>query len=74
MTTMETVAELNVFSEKTGLGVGNMRSLIEALLPNSPHLIYWDKMASGDYYLEKVLDKSRYPVTTCYKLTIARSP
>jgi 3-hydroxyisobutyrate dehydrogenase-like beta-hydroxyacid dehydrogenase len=54
MTTMETVAELNVFSEKSGLGIQYMRNFIEMLLPDSLHLIYWDKMASGEYYQKEV--------------------
>jgi hypothetical protein len=55
MTTIETVAELMVFAEKSGLGVHNMRKFIEQLLPDSPHLIYWDKMANGNYYKAEVL-------------------
>ena len=54
MTTMETVAELNVFSEKSGLGVQPMRNFLELLLPGSLHLIYWNKMATGAYYKEEV--------------------
>ena len=73
MTTLETVAELNVFSEKTGLGVSNMRNLIEILFPSSPHLIYWDKMAGGDYYQKEVYRTPRFPVTTSYVLTFSSS-
>ena len=55
---MESVAELIVFAEKSGLGLQNMRNFIEQLLPDSPHLIYWDKMANGDYYQKKVIRDS----------------
>ena len=54
MTTMETVAEAHVFSEKTGLGTNHMRTLISTLFPRPPHTIYSEKMVSGDYYQKKV--------------------
>ena len=69
MTTMETVAELSVFSEKSGLGTTNMRSLIETLLPSSPHMIYWDKMAGGDYYLEQVCQTPKSPIPNQWRPT-----
>lgn len=55
MTTMEQVAEVNVFAEKTGLGTGNMEKLLTAMFPRPPHAIYNQKMLSGDYYQGKVL-------------------
>jgi hypothetical protein len=52
---METVAEVNVFAEKTGLGTGPMQQLITTLFPRPPHTVYAQKMLSGDYYKAKVL-------------------
>ena len=59
-TTMETVAECHVFAEKSGLGVGNMQKLLEALLPTGPALIYSRGMMSGSYHHETV----RYKTST----------
>lgn len=50
LATMETVAEVNVFAEKCGLGVRNMNKLMTALFPNPPHAAYNDRMLSGDYH------------------------
>ena len=52
MTTMEQVAELMVLSEKSGLGVNNLRKLFAALYPGGPikqHLLYQGLMASGEW-------------------------
>jgi hypothetical protein len=52
MTTIEQVAELMVLSEKTGLGVENLRKLFAALFPGGPskqHLLYSGHMASGEW-------------------------
>lgn len=54
MTTMETIAEVYVFAEKTGLGIGNMEKLIAAMFPRPPHLTYSNIMTSGDYYQKEV--------------------
>lgn len=54
MTTMEQVAEVNVFAEKCGLGTQNMNKLISQMFPAPPHAIYNQKMLSGDYYQKAV--------------------
>jgi 3-hydroxyisobutyrate dehydrogenase-like beta-hydroxyacid dehydrogenase len=54
MTTMETVAEVNVFAEKTGLGTQNMEKLMNQLFPQPPHAIYNKKILNGDYYQKEV--------------------
>lgn len=55
MSTMETVAEVNVFAEKCGLGTDNMQKLMSAMFPNPPHAIYNRRMLSGDYYQGEVM-------------------
>jgi 3-hydroxyisobutyrate dehydrogenase-like beta-hydroxyacid dehydrogenase len=55
MSTMETVAEVNVFAEKCGLGTNNMQKLMSAMFPNPPHAIYNRRMLSGDYYQAEVM-------------------
>ncbi|KAL2043847.1 hypothetical protein N7G274_003367 [Stereocaulon virgatum] len=50
MTTMETCAEINVFAEKTGLGVENAQKLIDNFPHAAAHTIYSNKMLNGDYY------------------------
>jgi 3-hydroxyisobutyrate dehydrogenase-like beta-hydroxyacid dehydrogenase len=54
MTTMEQVAEVNVFSEKCGLGTQNMRKLLDQIFPGPPHTIYNQRMLTGDYYRKLV--------------------
>lgn len=54
MTTMETVAEVNVFAEKSGLGTQNMKKLMDQMFPKPPHSIYNKRMLDGDYYQEPV--------------------
>lgn len=54
MTTMEACAEINVFAEKTGLGVKNAQKLIDNFPHAAAHTIYSTKMISGDYYKEEV--------------------
>jgi 3-hydroxyisobutyrate dehydrogenase-like beta-hydroxyacid dehydrogenase len=53
-TTMEQVAEVNVFAEKCGLGTSNMQKLIGKMFPHPPHSVYNQRMLSGDYYLKPV--------------------
>lgn len=50
MTTMETVAEVNVFADKSGIGTKNMNKLMGAMFPNPPHAIYNHRMLTGEYY------------------------
>lgn len=54
MTTMETVAEVNVFAEKCGLETQNMQKLMCQVFPNPPHAIYNRRMLNGDYYQKAV--------------------
>lgn len=54
MTTMETVAEMNVFAEKTGLGTGNIQKLIEGF-PKVAHTVYSNRMINGEYYQGEVI-------------------
>jgi len=54
MTSMEQVAEVNVFAEKTGLGTHNMNKLMSQMFPNPPHAIYNQIMLSGDYHQKVV--------------------
>lgn len=49
ITTMETIAEVYVFAEKTGLGTQQMEKLMGTMFPNPPHTVYSAKMLSGDY-------------------------
>ena len=58
MTTMEACAEINVFAEKTGLGVKNAQKLIDNFPHAAAHTIYSTKMINGDYYKEEVRDKN----------------
>lgn len=53
MSTMEMVAEVNVFAEKTGLGSKNALKLIEAF-PKAAGMIYGKRMAGGEYYQGEV--------------------
>ncbi|KAA8643965.1 NAD(P)-dependent oxidoreductase [Aspergillus tanneri] len=50
MATMETVAEVNVLAEKTGLGTKNMSKLMNVMFPNPPHAVYNRRMVSGEYH------------------------
>lgn len=63
MTTIEQVSELMVFSEKSGLGVDNLRKLFAAMYPGGPikqHLLYQGHMASGEWARKVVsVDKTR---------------
>jgi 3-hydroxyisobutyrate dehydrogenase-like beta-hydroxyacid dehydrogenase len=54
MTTMETCAEINVFAEKTGLGVENAQKLIDNFPHAAAHTVYSNKMLNGDYYQKEV--------------------
>ena len=54
MTTMEACAEVNVFAEKTGLGVENAMKLIDSFPHAVAHSIYSNKMINGGYYKEEV--------------------
>lgn len=54
MNSIETVAEMTTFAEKTDLGGHNILKLFEALMPASPHVIYARHMISGDYHKSKV--------------------
>ena len=53
MNTMETVAEVTVLAEKTGLGEKFAHELIDAF-PKAASTVYLQKMVSGDYYREQV--------------------
>ena len=54
MTTIEAIAEVHVFAEKSGLGTEHMTTLIETMFPRPPHTVYSSKMTRGDYYKGKV--------------------
>lgn len=49
ITTMETIAEVYVFAEKSGLGTHQMEKLMGTMFPNPPHTVYSAKMLGGDY-------------------------
>ena len=53
MSTMEMVAEVNVFAEKTGLGAANAQRLVEAF-PKAASMLYSKRMNNGDYYQGEV--------------------
>jgi 3-hydroxyisobutyrate dehydrogenase-like beta-hydroxyacid dehydrogenase len=46
---VEALAEGHVLAEKSGLGVDNLHSFIEVMLPG-PYTAYSNRMISGDYY------------------------
>ncbi|KAL9616135.1 MAG: hypothetical protein Q9160_008964 [Pyrenula sp. 1 TL-2023] len=74
MSTMETVAEVNVFAEKCGLGTDNMRKLMGAVFPRPPHAIYDKRMLSGDYYrAEPMVEVYKARILTAHVLDLARS-
>lgn len=50
---IETVAEGMVFSEKTGLGDGNLQKFLSVVFPG-PYMIYAKKMSTGNYYTKEV--------------------
>lgn len=54
MTTIETIAEAQVFAENSGLGTKHMTTLIETMFPKPPHTVYSSKMTSGEYYKGEV--------------------
>jgi 3-hydroxyisobutyrate dehydrogenase-like beta-hydroxyacid dehydrogenase len=54
LSTMETVAELHVFAEKTGLGTPSMAKLLSTLFPRGPHTVYSGKMLGGEYHQGQV--------------------
>jgi 3-hydroxyisobutyrate dehydrogenase-like beta-hydroxyacid dehydrogenase len=49
---VETLSEGLVLSEKTGLGVQNLHSFIEAMFPG-PYAAYSNRMIKGDYHERK---------------------
>ena len=53
MSTMEMVAEVHVFAEKTGLGATNAQKLVEAF-PKAASVLYSKRMNNGDYYQGEV--------------------
>ena len=53
LSTMEMVAEVNVFAQKAGLGAANAQRLIEAF-PKAASVLYSKKMNDGEYYRGKV--------------------
>ena len=53
MSTMEMVAEVNVFAEKTGLGATHAQKLVEAF-PKAASVLYSKRMNNGDYYQGEV--------------------
>ena len=71
MTTMEACAEINVFAEKTGLGVKNAQKLIDNFSHAAAHTIYSSKMNSGAYYKEEVRVES--PAVNEFLLLMYRS-
>ena len=67
MTTMETCAEINVFAEKTGLGVENAQKLIDNFPHAAAHTIYSSKMVNGDYYQKEVcVERMLYSIVAVY--------
>lgn len=48
MSTMEMVAEVNVFAEKAGLGATNAQKLVEAF-PKAASVLYGKRMSGGGY-------------------------
>ena len=48
MSTMEMVAEVNVFAEKTGLGRQNAQKLVDAF-PKAASIAYSRRMNAGEY-------------------------
>lgn len=60
MNTMETVAELMVFGEKTGLGGNNVARLVDGF-PKAAGSIYCQKMLRGDYFRKQVCAITKKP-------------
>ncbi|TVY36626.1 putative oxidoreductase-like protein [Lachnellula occidentalis] len=74
MNTMETVAELNVFAEKCGVGVQSMKKLLDQVFPNTPHSIYNHRMLSGGYYRDTpIVEVSKALKLTAHVLELAKS-
>lgn len=59
MSTMEIVAEVNVFAERAGLGPINAQKLVEAF-PKAASAIYSKRMNGGEYYQAEVWNNSIY--------------
>ena len=53
MSTMEMVAEVNVFAEKAGLEATSAQRLIE-VFPKAASVLYSKRMSNGEYYRGKV--------------------
>ncbi|TVY30374.1 putative oxidoreductase [Lachnellula hyalina] len=74
MNTMETVAELNVFAEKCGVGVHSMKKLMDQMFPNTPYSIYNYRMLSGGYYQDTpIVEVSKALKLTAHVLELAKS-
>ncbi|KAF2266512.1 6-phosphogluconate dehydrogenase-like protein [Lojkania enalia] len=73
-TSMEAVAEMNVFAEKTNLGAHNIQKLLEGLMPVSPHVAYVKHMLSGEYWKGKPgIEVSKALVLTSQVLNVAKA-
>ena len=53
LSTMEMVAEVNVFAEKVGLGTANAQKLVEAF-PKATSALYSKRMNGGGYHRDEV--------------------
>jgi 3-hydroxyisobutyrate dehydrogenase-like beta-hydroxyacid dehydrogenase len=53
LTTIETIAEVEVFAEKTGMATSYIQQLFDTLLPTPLHSVYSTKMANGSYHSGK---------------------
>ncbi|KAH8588163.1 6-phosphogluconate dehydrogenase-like protein [Bisporella sp. PMI_857] len=74
ISTMETVAEVNVFAEKCGLGMQNMEKLMGQMFPRPPHAIYNQRMMNGDYYKNTpMVEVSKARSLTSHVLDLAKS-
>jgi 3-hydroxyisobutyrate dehydrogenase-like beta-hydroxyacid dehydrogenase len=71
LTTMETVAEANVFAEKAGVGAENMGKFMDTLFPRPPHTVYNQRMLSGGYHKSQVLYS--YPSFIFHQLILPHS-
>ena len=54
LSTMEMVAEVNVFAEKVGLGTANAQKLVESF-PKAASTLYSKRMNGGGYHRDEVL-------------------
>lgn len=67
MTTMETCAEINVFAEKTRLGVENTQKWTDNFPHAAAHTIYSSKIVNGDYYQKEVcVERILYSIIAVY--------